>query len=242
MSCVSSCLKACSFAVFILGILIYFNWSYLFLGYSGRNFYEFTENIFYFYEGLWGSAPLILTGFIGISTAFCSNRCIRISLILFSLLTIPCLCSLYIFLVTHFEKTVDNHNCFDLGYNGDSVTMSFCLTSYIECFPQISRNCKAEFEKCLHSTSDYDHFDCGGLRVYSVIQMMVVSLALVTDIFLVIFAVLHHKGLDSRCCNLTGSTKTEGIVHHQPTVNQNLNLSHNHMSTGATNLAFDQEN
>merc|ERR1739838_377445 len=96
MTCASSSVKACSLVLLFLSFFIFFNWIYLSFGYQ--------DNV---YEGLWGAAPLLVTGIIGLSTACGDTPCKRILLLVSSVLTIPCLCGLFVPLAWYSEYSTD---------------------------------------------------------------------------------------------------------------------------------------
>eukprot|EP00091_Calanus_sinicus_P005511 TRINITY_DN15954_c0_g1_i1.p1 TRINITY_DN15954_c0_g1~~TRINITY_DN15954_c0_g1_i1.p1 ORF type:complete len:148 (-),score=16.43 TRINITY_DN15954_c0_g1_i1:20-463(-) len=65
--------------------------------------------------------------------------------------------------------------------------------------------CASSFESCINRYSSYE-YDCGGLEIYSVMQLLLASLAFLTDIILIVVASKHHKCCATSCCTSCEST------------------------------------
>ena len=136
----------------------------------------------------------------GLSTACGDNPCKRISLIICGSLTVPVICSLYIPLAFYFED-IDYSHCFGTDYNYNRI--SYCLEDYVRCIANShsSYYCKSEFENCLRRGYNYYKVDCGSIEMYAVIQMMINTLALITNVLLLFFAAKHHNCCGPNCCD-----------------------------------------
>merc|ERR1719341_2859223 len=60
--------------------------------------------------------------------------------------------------------------------------------------------CASSFQSCISGYSSYG-YDCGGLEMYSVMQLLLASLAFLTDIILIVVASKHHKCCATSCCS-----------------------------------------
>jgi len=182
-----------------------FNWVYCYVNNEETLDYEA-------FEGVWGSLPLFVTGVIGLSTARGDNPCKRISLIISGGLTIPFICSLYIPLAFYLED-IDYSHCSGTDYNYNHI--SHCLQDYIRCIASAYplAYCESEFEGCLYKV------DCAGsIKMYAVIQMMINTLALITNVLLLFFAVKHHNfcGLNCCDCGYSENVTVQVMGHSQP--------------------------
>ena len=114
-----------------------------------------------------------------------------------SILTLPILGGLYIPLVGYFTTAYDpDQGCQDSHiWNLDS-----CLRSYTSCIEwgSSSYSCSSQFRDCIGYWSGYGYdFDCEAMELYSVSQMFLVLVAMLTDLLLVILTAKHH------CCGAT---------------------------------------
>lgn len=150
--------------------------------------------------------------FAGLSTACGDTPCKRILLLVSSILTIPVLFGLFAPLAQSLVYSQDtyyyytnlyyNTNCLTTGYNGDEYTLDNCLRKYASCSESGSYYCESEFKNCLASYNYYsNYYDCGGLEMYSVIQILLTVIALLTDFVLIIVTAKHHcKCCGPKCC------------------------------------------
>jgi len=150
----------------------------------------------YYFEGLWGALPVFVTGIIGLSTACGDTPCKRITLLVTSFITAPVLCGTWVPLVTSLELSKERNYYYDYYY-------TICLSN--------------RYGDNNHGYS----YDCGGLEVYSVIQISLTVIAFITDIVLIIVALKHHQCCGPNCCSSCGSTPSvpmtvPGTVHMPP--------------------------
>jgi len=207
MSCASSSIKASSFALVLLSLLVFFNWMYLSLGYEEEDgFYAYNE--YNVGEGLWGAAPLLLTGIIGLTTACGDTKCKRILLLITSILTIPCIIGLIVSASLTFEWSSEREwytyyysygSCL-YNYQLSDYELEDCLSTWKICSDNSYSSywCNDNFKHCIYySNNAYTH-DCGGPQLYSATQLFIAALALITDIVLIVATSKHHK-----CCGET---------------------------------------
>merc|ERR1719481_91702 len=115
MTNVSSSIKSLSLSLVFFSFLFFFEWLYL------AATTQLTDEWPYF-EGLWGAAPLLVTGIVGLTTACGDTPCKRILLLVTSTLTLPLLCGLLYPISALFIDAMDGSyfyyysNCRATGY------------------------------------------------------------------------------------------------------------------------------
>merc|ERR1719481_2369310 len=102
---VSSSIKSLSLSLVFFSFLFFFEWLYL------AATTQLTDEWPYF-EGLWGAAPLLVTGIVGLTTACGDTPCRRILLLVTSILTLPILGGLIILLLGYlFASDTSDSGC-----------------------------------------------------------------------------------------------------------------------------------
>jgi len=204
MTCAPSSIKSFSLVLVVFAFLIFFNWVYL---------AAYNEDIleWSYFEGLWGAAPLLVTGIVGLSTACRDTPCRRILLLVTSCLTLPSLCGLLVPIAFQFSDSYDSYFwnsgefCSPTGYI-DYYTLDHCLSDYINCKEAEHYYCSSQFESCIFYGNNHDYLpNCDALEVYSVTQMCLTVLAILTDLLILILTAKHH-------CSCCGATQS-GTVH-----------------------------
>merc|ERR1719369_1898314 len=202
MTCASSSIKSFSLVLVVFAFLIFFNWVYLAANNEGEEWSYF--------EGLWGAAPLLVTGIVGLSTACKDTPCRRILLLVTSSLTLPSLCGLLAPICVLFSDSYDyylysSEFCSPPGYI-NNYTLDRCLSDYNNCKEAEYYYCSSQFQSCIFYGNNNNYLPiCDALEFYSVTQMCLTVLAILTDLLILILTAKHH-------CSCCGATQS-GTVH-----------------------------
>jgi len=203
----SGSIKSFSLVLVIFAFLIFFNWLYL------ATTVDSDVDEWSYFEGLWGAAPLLVTGIVGLTTACRDTPCRRILLIVTSSITLPSLGGLLVCIGNLFSESYDSYyqyrfdHCTPTGYIA-RYTLEDCLSDYINCKENgYVYDCSSSFQRCIFSDNNYYFYDlnCDALEVYSVTQMCLTVLAILTDFLILILTAKHH-------CSCCGATQS-GTVH-----------------------------
>merc|ERR1719481_257224 len=205
MTCASSSIKSLSLVLVVFAFLLFFNWVYL------AATVDTDVDEWSYFEGLWGAAPLLVTGIVGLTTACRDTPCRRILLLVTSSLTLPSLCGLLAPISLFLEDSYDSYYrdrgeyCIPTGYIS-SNTLWNCLSDYIKCEEDgYHYSCSSSFQRCINRHNYGDYPNCDALEVYSVTQMCLTVLAILTDLLILILTAKHH-------CSCCGATQS-GTVH-----------------------------
>jgi len=220
MTCASSSVKACSLVLLVFSFLMFFNWTYLVIGYEEA--FNFQSG--FFFEGIWGPLFLLITGALGISLSCGDTPCKRIFLLVCCFINFPILIGVFLPLAVYYVWSEDRHYYYsytDCLTNQHSYNdISYCLSDYLSCMQDSwtsSYSCSSQFQSCIGYQNYYGYrYDCGGSEMYSVIQMFLNSLAMIFNLVLLISIGKHHNICGPNCCNCDGTTvEASGVVHTQ---------------------------
>lgn len=126
--------------------------------------------------------PMLVTGIVGLTTACGDTACKRIALLIIGSLAALPTIGIFAPLVIY--------------YDDDGRSVYICDGyQYDGCY----QNCHYEYLR-------------SGMFYYSVSQMFIVVLALVTEICLVIITALHHCGVGNECCGNCDTSAQPGVI------------------------------